>query len=376
MNMTAMRLGDREEAPLTSTDSKLSPKDSPAVKPSASRCSVMAASCCAPGCESRNTVDCKLTFHTFPKAPELQKRWITVTGSKKEKCFDRTGQTTRLRTGALPIIWNYVPWKKRNTKLPFLPVPLEEILESTCEPNVSSQDTRQHQGLRGAVVSTLGSQLREPRFDSRAEWNNVGVFSNALRPCPPSSEWVPGGEAKGQRLSLPLRAVRAAPRPLLAEGGHHMRVGGHTATVHDLTPKSGYQLSGVDTEVDSLQHRDSRKRRHRKHSYGGGGGGGGRFKISVTSESCHWKLPRSCVGASHSTYNLTQDCTRLSCMTSYTKIEPACNLKIKYGSPKPRRHRSLADLRAFSRLGMDATSSAVKGIAVTPIIHFVMVTFV
>ncbi|XP_050706793.1 uncharacterized protein LOC126992175 isoform X2 [Eriocheir sinensis] len=197
MNMTAMRLGDREEAPLTSTDSKLSPKDSPAVKPSASRCSVVAASCCAPGCESRNTVDCKLTFHTFPKAPELQKRWITVTGSKKEKCFDRTGQTTRLRTGALPIIWNYVPWKKRNTKLPFLPVPLEEILESTCEPNVSSQDTRQHQGLRGAVVSTLGSQLREPRFDSRAEWNNVGVFSNALRPCPPSSEWVPGGEAKG-----------------------------------------------------------------------------------------------------------------------------------------------------------------------------------
>ncbi|XP_050727783.1 uncharacterized protein LOC127004258 isoform X2 [Eriocheir sinensis] len=45
-------------------------------------------------------------------------------------------------------------------------------------------------GLRGSVVSTLGSQPREPGFDSWVEWKNLGGFSNTLRPCPPSS--VPG----------------------------------------------------------------------------------------------------------------------------------------------------------------------------------------
>ncbi|XP_050724688.1 NADPH:adrenodoxin oxidoreductase, mitochondrial-like isoform X3 [Eriocheir sinensis] len=62
--------------------------------------------------------------------------------------------------------------------------------------------------------STLGSQPREPGFSSRAEWKNLGGFSDTLRPCPPSSEWVP--------VKKMLRAVRTVvPRvPALVHGSH------------------------------------------------------------------------------------------------------------------------------------------------------------
>ncbi|XP_050713355.1 uncharacterized protein LOC126996671 isoform X1 [Eriocheir sinensis] len=85
INVTTMRLGDREEAPLTSTDSKLSLKDSPAVKPSASRCSVVAASCCAPGCKGRNTVDCKLTLHMCQVPAQVNGGGVTALGRLAKK---------------------------------------------------------------------------------------------------------------------------------------------------------------------------------------------------------------------------------------------------------------------------------------------------
>ncbi len=64
-------------------------------------------------------------------------------------------------------------------------------------------------GLRGCSGCTLGSQPREPGFDSPAEWEKMGDFSNTPRPCPPSSEWVPG-------INLGLCPVSWAPRLWLA----------------------------------------------------------------------------------------------------------------------------------------------------------------
>jgi len=94
--------------------------------------------CCAYNCNSKRvkagTVPAesggfKLTFHKFPfSKPKLVKRWVRETRLKnfqpkkqhvlcsahfEEKHFDRTGQTTRLREGAIPTIFDFpVPPKK------------------------------------------------------------------------------------------------------------------------------------------------------------------------------------------------------------------------------------------------------------------------
>lgn len=52
------------------------------------------------------------------------------------------------------------------------------------------------------------------------------------------------------------------------------QVRGNTATVRDLTHKSGYQPSGHDTEADSHHHQHSNKKRHRKHRCEVAGGWG------------------------------------------------------------------------------------------------------
>lgn len=63
------------------------------------------------------------------------------------------------------------------------------------------------------------------------------------------------------------------------------QVKGSTATVRDLSHKSGYQPSGIDTEADSHHHHHhSNKKRHRKHRSGG-------FSciiISITSLTTHY----------------------------------------------------------------------------------------
>ncbi|XP_050713126.1 uncharacterized protein LOC126996561 isoform X2 [Eriocheir sinensis] len=61
--------------------------DSPAVKPSASRCSVVAASCCAPGCKGRNTVDCKLTLHMCQVPAQVNGGGVTALGRLAKKTW-------------------------------------------------------------------------------------------------------------------------------------------------------------------------------------------------------------------------------------------------------------------------------------------------
>ncbi|XP_050689675.1 band 4.1-like protein 4 [Eriocheir sinensis] len=113
------------------------------------------------------------------------------------------------------------------------------------------------------------------------------------------------------------------------------QVRGHTATVRDLTHKSGYQPSGVDTEADSLHHhhhRHSHKKRHRKH----------RSRSRSPSEARHSKLPeelrRHLALDLQTNPGLSEAELR---QIPYTKVETARTIKIKYGgSPKARRHRS------------------------------------
>ncbi|KAF7220366.1 THAP domain-containing protein 6 [Nothobranchius furzeri] len=87
----------------------------------------MPVSCAAYGCKNRRTPLSKgqgVTFHQFPKDVTLRKAWIlavrrrdfkpsrkTVLCSShfKEKDFDRTGQTVRLREAVIPSIFESFP---------------------------------------------------------------------------------------------------------------------------------------------------------------------------------------------------------------------------------------------------------------------------
>ncbi|CAG0897395.1 unnamed protein product [Darwinula stevensoni] len=92
----------------------------------------MPASCCAYGCKGRaakDGLDHTVTFHHIPKDPIRQKkwvlamRWINFKPGKfsficsrhfEEHCFDRTGQTVRLRDYAIPSIFNFPPHLQKN----------------------------------------------------------------------------------------------------------------------------------------------------------------------------------------------------------------------------------------------------------------------
>ncbi|KAK8748165.1 hypothetical protein OTU49_016344 [Cherax quadricarinatus] len=110
-----------------------------------------------------------------------------------------------------------------------------------------------------------------------------------------------------------------------------VQVRGSTATVRDLSHKSGYQPSGVDTEADSHHHQHSNKKRHRKH----------RSRSRSPSEVKNTRLPDEL--RRHLEFDLqkTQGLTEAELKEiPYTKVETAKTIKIKYTSPKTKRHKS------------------------------------
>ncbi|XP_071992319.1 THAP domain-containing protein 2-like isoform X1 [Engystomops pustulosus] len=82
----------------------------------------MPTTCAAFGCSNNSKRDNQVTFHRFPSNPERRKQWLNLVNrdnfspslhtflcSKhfEESCFDRTGQTVRLRANAVPTIFIY-----------------------------------------------------------------------------------------------------------------------------------------------------------------------------------------------------------------------------------------------------------------------------
>ncbi|XP_037604677.1 THAP domain-containing protein 6 isoform X2 [Sebastes umbrosus] len=88
-------------------------------------------SCSAWGCKNRRTIQTKalgITFHKFPKAKELRLQWDTAVRREgfftkkyavvcsehfRLEDFDSTGQTVRIRDGAVPIAVSFPTHLKR-----------------------------------------------------------------------------------------------------------------------------------------------------------------------------------------------------------------------------------------------------------------------
>ncbi|OCT59274.1 THAP domain-containing protein 1 [Xenopus laevis] len=88
--------------------------------------------CAAINCTSRQTRGCGKSFHRFPHGrPEVLKKWVMNMRRDKFKpsskavlcsdhfeefCFDRTGQTIRLRTDAVPTVFTFPGKMKKDRK--------------------------------------------------------------------------------------------------------------------------------------------------------------------------------------------------------------------------------------------------------------------
>ncbi|KAG8454961.1 hypothetical protein GDO86_001253 [Hymenochirus boettgeri] len=127
--------------------------------------------CAAINCTSRQTRGCGKSFHRFPHGrPEVLKKWVMNMRRDKFKpsskavlcsdhfeefCFDRTGQTIRLRTDAVPTVFTFPGRIKKDRKLhnpapvledtgdqppsPPVPGPEDLILQEPIEKSVTAE---------------------------------------------------------------------------------------------------------------------------------------------------------------------------------------------------------------------------------------------
>ncbi|KAG5857476.1 hypothetical protein ANANG_G00019860 [Anguilla anguilla] len=154
------------------------------------------------GCNKDNS---KLTFHRFPlKQPERLKIWIRVTQKDhwiptpnsvlcsrhfKEDCFDRTGQTTRIRADAVPTIVLF-PRKKSQ---------LLEMQESEQNEVQNSPRRKRGRPRKAAPKTEQASKKDPPSIPNKS--------SNAPLPAP----YVPRVEPKPLLPSDHLYAVTESP---------------------------------------------------------------------------------------------------------------------------------------------------------------------
>ncbi|XP_063809853.1 THAP domain-containing protein 2-like isoform X1 [Pseudophryne corroboree] len=114
----------------------------------------MPTTCAAFGCTNNSKRDNWVTFHRFPSNPERRKQWLNLMNREnfcpglhtflcsrhfEESCFDRTGQTVRLRVNAVPTIFIYP--EHMIEKIAFLKTTIIKPEEDTSPPCTTGTQT-------------------------------------------------------------------------------------------------------------------------------------------------------------------------------------------------------------------------------------------
>uniref|UniRef100_A0A8D0G908 THAP domain containing 2 n=1 Tax=Sphenodon punctatus TaxID=8508 RepID=A0A8D0G908_SPHPU len=113
----------------------------------------MPTSCSAAGCAAVYDKTINVSFHRFPLDPKRRKEWIRLVKRKnfmpgkhsflcskhfESSCFDLTGQTRRLRTDAVPTIFDFSKPNSRN--LPKKKDVYMVEVSSNLKTNISSKE--------------------------------------------------------------------------------------------------------------------------------------------------------------------------------------------------------------------------------------------
>ncbi|MPC18527.1 THAP domain-containing protein 2 [Portunus trituberculatus] len=141
-------------------------------------------SCSARGCSNRSGRGAKVTFHLFPKNNEARQKWVPATGRKNwspgkravlcsehfdEECFDRTGQTTRLRIGAVPTKGKFAPKIKKVNLIHIKQEPEDEQKPKQKPTNKLGITTRSGRQLSGRMAAVVAAMKRDPSEDEEVE---------------------------------------------------------------------------------------------------------------------------------------------------------------------------------------------------------------
>ncbi|XP_035277567.1 THAP domain-containing protein 7-like [Anguilla anguilla] len=169
------------------------------------------------GCNKDNS---KLTFHRFPlKQPERLKIWIRVTQKDhwiptpnsvlcsrhfKEDCFDRTGQTTRIRADAVPTIVLF-PRKKSQ---------LLEMQESEQNEVQNSPRRKRGRPRKAAPKTEQASKKDPPSIPNKS--NNAPLPAPVPVPVPSKNNTASAPSAAPPAPQVGRSAAAAASRPLMA----------------------------------------------------------------------------------------------------------------------------------------------------------------
>ncbi|KAM9329009.1 THAP domain-containing protein 2-like [Gastrophryne carolinensis] len=114
--------------------------------------------CAALNCSSRQTRGCGKSFHRFPhNRPEVLKIWVmnmkrnTFKPSSKavlcsdhfeERCFDRTGQTIRLRVDAVPTVFTFSGKFKKKERRQTEAHVVDNVIQFTLPPSPVPEETQ------------------------------------------------------------------------------------------------------------------------------------------------------------------------------------------------------------------------------------------
>eukprot|EP00057_Strongylocentrotus_purpuratus_P030695 XP_782462.1 PREDICTED: THAP domain-containing protein 4 [Strongylocentrotus purpuratus] len=219
-------------------------------------------SCAATNCKNRSdrAVVRGRSFHRLPlRDPALLKVWLSQMGRESWKprpssaicsdhfekiCFDRTGQTTRIRESAVPTLFNLprVPFKPKKTKttkqkkeivIKFPPKKLRSGKQLAAPaPGVRAGSPHDHDYLG------KGGFLNQEQLKSQSQHGDMNDPLKKLR--------------SGKQLAAPAPGVRAGSshdHDYLGKGGSLNKKTGR--------PGRGKQLADVDSRTDASSDRQS-----------------------------------------------------------------------------------------------------------------------